>query len=109
MHLEDFRAIRGFVETVEDRLWSTRTVQAENEAAAERLRYLEDALELVTTEKEMALAEAGEMRATLRRIRSSRTFRAGRALSEAQSVSGASRALPRLLAIIREEKKKRDV
>ncbi|WP_222115458.1 hypothetical protein, partial [Micrococcus luteus] len=66
-------------------------------------------LTLVTTEKEMALAEAGEMRATLRRIRSSRTFRAGRALSEAQSVSGASRALPRLLAIIREEKKKRDV
>ncbi|MEZ7779815.1 FkbM family methyltransferase [Micrococcus luteus] len=109
LHLEDFRAIRGFVETVEDRLWSTRTVQAENEAAAERLRYLEDALELVTTEKEMALAEAGEMRATLRRIRSSRTFRAGRALSEAQSVSGASRALPRLLAIIREEKKGRDV
>lgn len=102
---EDFRVLRGFVAEAEDRIWNQRDAQSEREAAQERLQEMEDALERLAVEKESALQAVQQTRATLRHVRSSRTFQAGKALREAQSLTGVRRAVPRLISIIRADKK----
>lgn len=102
---EDFRVLRGFVEDVQQRLWEERQARAAREAAGERLREVEEALGRVAEEKERVAATAREARSALRRVRSSRTYRVGRVLGEARTLQGARRALPRLVSIIRENRK----
>ena len=102
---EDFRVLRGFVEDVQQRLWEERQARAAREAAGERLREVEEALGRVAEEKERVAATAREARSALRRVRASRTYRVGRVLGEARTLQGARRALPRLVSIIRENRK----
>lgn len=102
---EDFRVLRGFVEDVQQRLWEERQARAARESAGERMREVEEALGRVAEEKERVAATAREARSALRRVRSSRTYRVGRVLGDARTLQGARRALPRLVSIIRENRK----
>lgn len=102
---EDFRVLRAFVEDVQQRLWEERQARAARESAGERLREVEEALGRVAEEKERVAATAREARSALRRVRSSRTYRVGRVLGDARTLQGARRALPRLVSIIRENRK----
>lgn len=101
----DFRVLRRFVADAEDRIWNQRDVQFDREAAQERLQEMEDAMERMTAEREAALQSVQEVRTTLRRVRSSRTFQVGKALREAQSLTGVRRAVPRLVSLLRAQGK----
>lgn len=99
---EDFRVLRTFVEQAEEAMWRAGSFPATEDGGQIPTSSFDERLARLARERDAAAEQADEARSALRRVRSSRTYRAGRTLGELRTRSGLRRALPTLVSLLRE-------